>query len=97
MTLRIALTSATLAFTYQTSPPSFSILSIVRILAPTGSSAGWLPIHASQDSLPGRLERPTNTRLALYFSARYSEIAMPILPSPPVIRYTPPCRNDEQL
>ena len=86
MTPRIALISATLAFTYKTSAPSFSIFSIVPILARTGSSAGWLPIHVSLDSLLGKLERPTNTRRALYFAARYSEIAMPILPSPPVMR-----------
>src|SRR5437762_3167959 len=96
MAPRIALTSATLAFTYKTLPPSFSILSMVRILALTGSSAGWLAIHVSQAFLAGRLERPTNTRLALYFSARYSEIATPILPSPPVIRYTPPSRRDDR-
>ena len=53
---------------------------------PYGYGAASLPIHASRISLPGRLERPTSTSFARYFPARYSEIARPILPSPPVIR-----------
>src|SRR2546421_233687 len=54
MTPRMAVASATLAFTYRTSPPSFSIFRTAPMLVLTGSSAGGLPIHASQDSLPGR-------------------------------------------
>src|SRR5882672_9713079 len=97
MTPRMALMSDTLAFTYDTSPPSFSIRSMALIFAETASSAWWLLLQVFQDSRPGRLERPTNTSLARYFLARYSEIAMPRLPSPPVIRYTPHIRNGEGL
>ena len=94
MTARMAVTSATLAFTYKTSPPRFSIRWIVAILALTGSSAGWLPIHCSQEFLSGTRERPTSTSLAPYRSAKYCEMATPILPRPPVMRYAPFSRND---
>ena len=69
----------------------FSSLSIVRF-----SSDGVIGRMGAPVFRLGKLERPTSTSLAPYFAARYSEIAMPILPSPPVIRYTPPFRNDEQ-